>query len=71
MCGFVCVLQIHHDADRLRDRVLQLARRLRHRGPDWSGIYSDPTAIRWDASFAANPDPSGRAVKSVHVNPVG
>jgi asparagine synthase (glutamine-hydrolysing) len=32
---------------------------------------STPTAIRWDASFAANPDPSGRAVKTVHVNPVG
>ena len=45
MCGFVCVLEIHHDADRLRDRVLQLARRLRHRGPDWSGVYSDAAAI--------------------------
>ena len=32
---------------------------------------STPTAIRWDASFAANADPSGRAVKAVHVNPMG
>ncbi len=30
---------------------------------------STPTAIRWDASFASNPDPSGRAVADVHKDP--
>jgi asparagine synthase (glutamine-hydrolysing) len=30
---------------------------------------STPTAFRWDQSFAANPDPSGRAVRSVHKAP--
>jgi asparagine synthase (glutamine-hydrolysing) len=29
---------------------------------------STPTAILWDASFAANADPSGRSVKDVHQN---
>lgn len=27
---------------------------------------SSPAAIAWDAAFAANPDPSGRAVRDVH-----
>jgi asparagine synthase (glutamine-hydrolysing) len=29
---------------------------------------STPEALAWDASFKNNPDPSGRAVKSVHVD---
>jgi len=28
---------------------------------------STPTALRWDEQFAASPDPSGRAVKGVHL----
>jgi asparagine synthase (glutamine-hydrolysing) len=29
---------------------------------------STPEALAWDASFKNNPDPSGRAVKSIHVD---
>ena len=29
----------------LRERVLGMSRKIRHRGPDWSGIYQGPTAI--------------------------
>jgi asparagine synthase (glutamine-hydrolysing) len=42
----------------------EFAARLVPGGP--SIACSTPTAIRWDASFAANADPSGRAVLGVH-----
>lgn len=39
MCGILAVLGVHKGAETLRARVLERARRLRHRGPDWSGVY--------------------------------
>lgn len=45
MCGIACILDIHGDPTALRERAVSMARRLRHRGPDWSGIYADDNAI--------------------------
>jgi asparagine synthase (glutamine-hydrolysing) len=45
MCGFVAVLDREGDVRALRPRVLECARRVRHRGPDWSGVYADEHAI--------------------------
>jgi len=45
MCGIVAICQIQGDSVELRKRALQLAKKLRHRGPDWSGIYADDDAI--------------------------
>lgn len=48
MCGILAILGIdpsRSDTQDLRRRALAMAKKLRHRGPDWSGIYSDPTAI--------------------------
>lgn len=39
MCGIFAVYHSSLPSDRLRARALQLSRRLRHRGPDWSGIH--------------------------------
>ncbi|KAL0722409.1 hypothetical protein Bca4012_037008 [Brassica carinata] len=39
MCGILAVLGCSDDSQAKRVRVLELSRRLRHRGPDWSGIY--------------------------------
>ncbi|KAK4773700.1 hypothetical protein SAY87_028719 [Trapa incisa] len=39
MCGILAVLGCSDDSQAKRVRVLDLSRRLRHRGPDWSGIY--------------------------------
>ncbi|XP_013672828.1 asparagine synthetase [glutamine-hydrolyzing]-like isoform X2 [Brassica napus] len=39
MCGILAVLGCTDDSQAKRVRVLELSRRLRHRGPDWSGIY--------------------------------
>jgi len=45
MCGIACILEIRGDAAALRQRALPMARRLRHRGPDWSGVYADERAV--------------------------
>jgi asparagine synthase (glutamine-hydrolysing) len=45
MCGFFCVFDPAGAADSLRPMALRQARLLRHRGPDWSGIYADDRAV--------------------------
>jgi asparagine synthase (glutamine-hydrolysing) len=45
MCGILAILGLQEDAHRFRDTALQLAKRIRHRGPDWSGIYMDDHCI--------------------------
>lgn len=45
MCSILGILEIKTDATGLRELALQLSRRQRHRGPDWSGIYVGERAI--------------------------
>lgn len=48
MCGILSILDIdpaRSNPAELRRQALAMARKLRHRGPDWSGIYSDERAI--------------------------
>ncbi len=45
MCGIVCAFNIKGDKEVVRTNVLKMAQKVRHRGPDWSGIYSDENAI--------------------------
>ena len=45
MCGIVCAFNIKGNKDLIRGNVLQMAQKVRHRGPDWSGIYSSENAI--------------------------
>ena len=45
MCGIVGVFDLKVDALELRAQVLKQSKRLRHRGPDWSGIYCGEKAI--------------------------
>ena len=45
MCGIVCAFNFKGDHDLIRSRVLQMAQKVRHRGPDWSGIFSSDKAI--------------------------
>lgn len=45
MCGIACILDIGSDPGGYRERAVAMARLLRHRGPDWSGVYADDTAV--------------------------
>ena len=39
MCGIVCALDIKQKVEILRPKVLEMSKKVRHRGPDWSGIH--------------------------------
>ncbi|WP_424492995.1 asparagine synthase B [Salinimicrobium sp. GXAS 041] len=45
MCGIVCAFELKEASETLRPQLLSMAKCLRHRGPDWSGIYSNEKAI--------------------------
>jgi len=48
MCGILAILKIDPagaNYAELRSQALAQAKKIRHRGPDWSGIYSDEQAI--------------------------
>ena len=45
MCGIVGILNVQEQSDALRRKALEMSRRIRHRGPDWSGIWSGGSAI--------------------------
>ncbi|MBU2895740.1 asparagine synthase B [Vibrio hepatarius] len=45
MCSIFGILDIKSDAHTLRPIALEMSKKLRHRGPDWSGIYSSDKAI--------------------------
>lgn len=45
MCGIVGVFELKKNAQELRQQVLDMSKKLRHRGPDWSGIYCGEKAI--------------------------
>ena len=45
MCGIVCAFNVKGNNEVIRSNVLKMAQKVRHRGPDWSGIYSSKNAI--------------------------
>ncbi len=45
MCGIVCAFDLKKSAQELRPQLLEMSKRIRHRGPDWSGIFCDDKAI--------------------------
>ncbi|WP_457610691.1 asparagine synthase B [Lutibacter sp.] len=45
MCGIVCAFDLKEKSDGLRPQLLEMSKKVRHRGPDWSGIYANEKAI--------------------------
>ncbi|QYJ73900.1 asparagine synthase B [Shewanella sp. FJAT-52076] len=45
MCSIFAILDIQSDACAMRQVALEMSKLLRHRGPDWSGIYADDHAV--------------------------
>ena len=44
MCGIVCAFETKAKKN-IRSKVLEMSKKIRHRGPDWSGIFSNDSAI--------------------------
>ncbi|MBR6980387.1 MAG: asparagine synthase B [Prevotella sp.] len=45
MCGIVSILNVKEQTKELREKALRMSQKIRHRGPDWSGIYCGGSAI--------------------------
>lgn len=45
MCGIVSIFNIQQQSPEWREQALRMSGKIRHRGPDWSGIYCGGTAI--------------------------
>ncbi len=45
MCGIVAILNVKEQTQQLRQKALRMSQKIRHRGPDWSGIYCGDSAI--------------------------
>ena len=39
MCGILAILNAIEGSNKMRRRVVELSSRIRHRGPDWSGLF--------------------------------
>ncbi len=45
MCGIVAILNVKKQTPLLRQKALCMSQKIRHRGPDWSGVYCGGNAI--------------------------
>jgi len=45
MCGIVCAFELKQPSKELRTEVLNMSKNIRHRGPDWSGIFSNDKTV--------------------------
>src|SRR5690606_38667780 len=45
MCGIIGAFELKQPVSQVRPQVLEMAKRIRHRGPDGSGIYSSEHAM--------------------------
>ncbi|UZO80506.1 asparagine synthase B [Aquimarina sp. ERC-38] len=45
MCGIACAFELKESSEVLRPQLLEMSKTIRHRGPDWSGIYAENNAV--------------------------
>ena len=65
MCGILGMFEIASEPERFRSEVLKMAKKIRHRGPDWSGIYCGGSAIVAHERLAiVDPESGGQPLKS-------
>jgi len=60
MCGIVCAFNLKENSEKLRIQILEMSKKLRHRGPDWSGIYTHENAIMSHERLAIVDPTSGK-----------
>ncbi len=65
MCGIVGIFDLKQEASKLRGKALLMAKKIRHRGPDWSGIYCGDNAILAHERLSiVDPKSGGQPLKS-------
>src|SRR5690554_4350156 len=65
MCGIVCAFELKEGGLQQRSQVLEMVKKLRHRGPDWSGIYcSDNAVIAHERLSIVDPKSGGQPLYS-------
>lgn len=60
MCGITAIFNIKDDVNALRRQALDMSKKIRHRGPDWSGIYCGRSAILCHERLSIVDPQSGR-----------
>ena len=60
MCGIVAIFDIQAQTPALRQKAMCMSQKIRHRGPDWSGIYTGGTAILCHERLSIVDPESGR-----------
>jgi asparagine synthase (glutamine-hydrolysing) len=65
MCGIVAVFNIKNQNETLRQQVLEMSRKQRHRGPDWSGIFcGENTILAHERLSIVDPESGGQPLYS-------
>lgn len=65
MCGIVTVFETKSDISSLRPEILKMSKKIRHRGPDWSGIYCNENAILAHERLSiVDPESGGQPLKT-------
>lgn len=60
MCGIVCAFDLKQKSEVLRPQILEMSKKIRHRGPDWSGIFDNEKAIMAHERLAIVDPASGK-----------
>lgn len=65
MCGIIAVFNTRGESQQLRPQVLKQSKTIRHRGPDWSGIYCGDNAILAHERLSiVDPESGGQPLKT-------
>mgnify|MGYP000335985845 FL=1 len=60
MCGIVCAFNLKQPSEKLRPQLLAMSKNIRHRGPDWSGIFNNNKSIMTHERLAIVDPTSGK-----------
>ncbi len=65
MCGIVAVFEIRQNSEDLRQQTLEMSKKQRHRGPDWSGIFcGENTILAHERLSIVDPQSGGQPLYS-------
>ncbi len=60
MCGIVCAFDLKEKSEVIRPKILEMSKTIRHRGPDWSGIFDNQKTVMAHERLAIVDPASGK-----------